>query len=395
VDLSRQRAALERGWERVVVVRALSGLGDMLCAVPALRALRAELPRAHIAVVAPDAVHPILERFDAYVDEVISFPGYPGLGGLACTVGALPAFLEKMHARRWDAVLQLHGSGIVSNPFAALLGGRETFGFYLPSQWCPDPDRFWPYPAHDSEVHRCLGLLARLGIPERGQHLEFPLRQSDRMELADVLGGERLDARGYAVVHPGAASPPRRWPAEHFARVVDALAGRGLRVVLTGTAQEEAVAVSVASAAHADTVNFAGRTSLGALAALVDGARVVVSNDTGVAHLADALATPSVVVFTWSDPARWAPLDRRRHRVVAQASVEQNPCRHGEVVTGHRCLRDGCAANARTESDLPDAFVPVDVVLAEADGVLAEADALQEHVSGAEDAVGAGAADAA
>jgi ADP-heptose:LPS heptosyltransferase len=214
-----------------------------------------------------------------------------------------------------------------------------------------------------------------LGIPPQGEDLEFPLRARDREDLAGLLGSERLDAGGYAVVHPGAASPPRRWPADHFARVVDALAARGLRVVLTGTAKEEEVAASVAAAAQADTLNLAGRTSLGALAALVDDARLVVSNDTGVAHLADALATPSVVVFTWSDPARWAPLDRRRHRVVAQSSVEQNPCRHGEVVTGHRCLRDGCAANARTEADLPQAFVPVETVLDRADELLGDADA--------------------
>jgi hypothetical protein len=85
---------------------------------------------------------------------------------------------------------------------------------------------------------------------------------------------------------------------------------------------------------------------------------------------------------------------------VVQASVEQNPCRHGEVVKGHRCLRDGCVADARTDADLPSAFAPVEAVLAEADELLAGdtvADSLVGTLADAE-AVGtqtAGAADAA
>ena len=122
----------------------------------------------------------------------------------------------------------------------------------------------------------------------------------------------------YACLHPGASRPDNRWSPEHFAVVADRLAGAGHRVVLTGSRAEAPVTHAVASAMSAPAVDLAGRTSVVGLAAVYAGARLVVSNDTGAAHVAAAVRTRSVVVFpTDGDPDRWAPLDRARHRVVA------------------------------------------------------------------------------
>ena len=93
---------------------------------------------------------------------------------------------------------------------------------------------------------------------------------------------------------------------------------RGLRIVLTGTEEERELVARVKVAMTAPTLDLSGRTSLGALGALVGSCRLVVSNDTGIAHVADALATPSVVIFRAGAPEveRWAPLDRELHRVM-------------------------------------------------------------------------------
>ena len=85
---------------------------------------------------------------------------------------------------------------------------------------------------------------------------------------------------------------------------------------MTGTADERAITGAVLSAMRESAVDLAGETTLGVLAALLAHSRLLVSNDTGVSHIAAALRVPSVVVFTGSDPARWAPLDRTRHQVV-------------------------------------------------------------------------------
>jgi ADP-heptose:LPS heptosyltransferase len=119
-------------------------------------------------------------------------------------------------------------------------------------------------------------------------------------------------------VHPGASDAARRWSPEHFAVTADYFARDGYRVVLTGSAGEASVTADVARRMRYGALDLAGCTSLGAMAALLGDAAIVVSNDTGVSHLAAALRAPSVIVFLASDPLRWAPLDRTRHRVVGR-----------------------------------------------------------------------------
>src|SRR5262249_19792738 len=118
--------------------------------------------------------------------------------------------------------------------------------------------------------------------------------------------------------HPGASAAARRWPAGRFAAVAGWLGRQGWRVVLTGTAGEAGLTAAVARAAGVPALDLAGRTDLGMAAALRGGARLLVCNDTGVSHLAAAVRTPSVVVSTGDNPARWAPVDRGRHRVLCQ-----------------------------------------------------------------------------
>ena len=120
--------------------------------------------------------------------------------------------------------------------------------------------------------------------------------------------------RPYACLHPGATRAGNRWPAERFAAVGDRLAAAGHRVVLTGTDGERDAVDTVTRAMVAPALDACGRTSVGTLAALFAGAGVLVSNDTGAAHLAAAVGAPSVVVFpSDGDPRRWAPLDRDLH----------------------------------------------------------------------------------
>lgn len=311
---------LEGPLERVAVVRALPGLGDLLCAVPALRALRAALPDAQITLVGLASARPFAERFAQYVDELLVCPGFPGVVSPP-DPRAVPAFLAEAQARRFDLALQLHGSGVTSNPLAALLGARQTAGCFLPGQYCPDETRFVPLPEDQHEIRRALAPLARLGLPLQGEALEFPLRPEDRAALAALPQARALTPGGYVCLHPGASTPLRRWAPEGFAAAADALAGRGLAVVLTGGADERGLTAAVARAMRAPALDLAGQTGLGALAALLSGAALLLSNDTGVAHLGAALGLPSVVVFAGesADPAhmrRWAPLDGLRHRAI-------------------------------------------------------------------------------
>lgn len=302
-------------------MRVLSGLGDLLCAVPALRALRAGMPAAHVTLVGTSGTDWFVDRFARYVDELLVVPAWPGLPEVGGDVHQAARFIDAAQDRRFDLALQLHGSGAVSNPFTALLGAKAMAGHHVAGQWCPDPDTFPEYPSSAHEVHRLLGVTRALGIPDRGEALELPLTSTDLGERLSLVSRGVVPAGDYACVHAGASIAARRWDPVAFAAVGDQLAQRGLQVVLTGTPAERAITATVAAAMSRPAIDLAGRTSLGGLTAVLEGASVVITNDTGVSHLAAALATPSVVMFLASDPARWAPLAAARHRAVVLATV--------------------------------------------------------------------------
>ncbi|WP_328600961.1 glycosyltransferase family 9 protein [Actinomadura physcomitrii] len=270
---------------RALVLRAL-GLGDLLTAVPALRALRRGMPGARITLAAPPALAPLALATGA-VDDVL--PADSGLGPLpsAGPVGA---------------AVNLHGRGPRSHRvLAALRPGRLLAFAHTGALHTDGPD--WDPGEH--EVARWCRLVRAYGF------------DADPDDLDLAAPAVPSPAPGAVVVHPGAAFPARRWPAERFAAVAAALRAGGERVVVTGGPGEGALAHGVVELAGLDPRDdLAGRTHLPQLAALVAGARLVVCGDTGVAHLATAFRTPSVLLFGPTPPARWGPPDRAEHRVL-------------------------------------------------------------------------------
>ncbi|HET6883428.1 MAG TPA: hypothetical protein VFI31_24975, partial [Pirellulales bacterium] len=208
--------------QRVAVLRALQ-LGDLLCSVPAFRALRAALPTAHITLICLPWAREFAQRFDKYFDDFLEFPGFPGLPERPFAVEEFPDFLSRAHRAHFDLAIQLHGSGSFVNPLLLLLGAKSNAGYFVPGEWCPDPEYFLPYPDDQPEVERHLSLMEFLGAPARGDYMEFPLKPSDRRELTEVAASRSLSPGGYVCLHPGARYPSRRWGAEKFAAVGDEL----------------------------------------------------------------------------------------------------------------------------------------------------------------------------
>lgn len=324
-----------RSTSRIVVLRALQ-IGDLLVSVPMFRALRGALPRARIALVGLPWASWFVDRFPSYVDELIEFPGLPGLPERTPDVAAFPRFLHHVQTRRFDLALQAHGSGAYVNTLAALFGAAHCAGFFTPGEWCPDPRRFVPYPDEGRETARGLALLRALGIEATDESLELPLLERERRRAAETLADHGIGAAPYACLHPGGRNPSRRWPPERFAAVADWLHAQGLRVVLTGSAEDAPIIAAVARAARAPLAGTAGRLDLGEMAAVIAGARLLVCNDTSVSHVAAALRVPSVIVTLGSDPERWAPADRDLHRSVWEP-IACRPCAHGECPIGHPC----------------------------------------------------------
>jgi ADP-heptose:LPS heptosyltransferase len=328
----------------IAVFRALQ-LGDMLCVVPALRALRRAAPQAWITLVGLPWAREFAHRFRHYVDDFMAFPGFPGMPETKPDLPALSRFLTDARYRRFDLAIQLHGNGSLSNSVVGLLGARRQAGFYTAGAWCPDAATCPPWGEPEHEVTRFLRLVQWLGGGVGGgvgvcvadTALEFPFEPSDHAALASL---EPLPPPGsYACIHAGARMRSRRWPAARFGQVADGLAARGWQIVLTGGPDERAIAAEVRRHMAAPALDLSGRTTLGALALLVSRSALLVSNDTALSHVAAATGTPSVIVCSGADPERWAPLDRARHRVVA-APAACRPCGFETCPIGHPCALD-------------------------------------------------------
>lgn len=334
--MNEARGSRCSGAGRIAVLRALQ-LGDMLCAVPALRAVREAYPQAHVTLIGLPWARAFADRFARYVDDFLEFPGFPGLPERDARPAEVLAFLAEAQRRRFDLAIQLHGSGRHVNECVQLLGARRTAGFHRAGDAVPDATRFLAWPEEGTEVQRLLRLVEHLGIVPRGEALEFPLLDRDVVDL-ETAPGVPAPGTPFCCVHAGARFGSRRWPTERFAAVADALAREGLRVVLTGVASEADVTSRVRAQMRAEATDLTGQLSLGALAALVQRAELVVCNDTGVSHVAAAVGTPSVVVSSGSDAARWTPTDGHKH-VVLWADAPCRPCMHVECPVGHACAR--------------------------------------------------------
>jgi len=311
--------------DRIAIFRALQ-LGDMLCTVPAFRALRAAFPQAKITLIGLPWAERFARRFWRYLDDFIVFPGWPGLPEQEPRLDQIPAFLKDLQARKFDLAIQMQGSGSISNPLVVSFGARSTAGFYRPGEYGEGQPGFFPYPQGEHEIRIFLHLMRELGVAAAGESLEFPVSEAEKQSFARFREALGFESNEYAVLHPGARFAGRRLPPEIFAGVGDALAEMGLKVIVTGTQSERELTRAVVEHMRYPAVDAGGQTDLGTLALLISNARILISNDTGVSHIAAAFETPSVILFTVSDADRWRPLNHRIHRGILNAlevSVEE------------------------------------------------------------------------
>lgn len=299
--------------KKIAVFRALQ-LGDMLCAVPAIRALHHAYPNARITLLGLPWSASLAERFPEYIHRFKHFPGYPGLPEQDLDPSRFTRFLKEVQDEKYDLVLQMQGNGSVVNPMVKLLGGKYTAGFCLPGDYCPDEKLCLPYPTGIHEIERHLALVQHLGINNTDTTLAFPLYQKDEEEFRELRFP--VQPHRYVCVHPGSRSARRQWPVEHFAQLANECSAGGYTVVLTGTKDEWPIVTEVAKRLTKEPVMAAGKTSLGAAGVLLRDAALLISNCTGVSHMAAALKTPSVVISMDGEPERWAPLNKALHRTI-------------------------------------------------------------------------------
>lgn len=280
----------------VLVLRAL-GLGDLLTAVAPLRGVRRAWPDRRLLLAAPAGVGGWLADLGV-VDAALP------------TDGLQPDWLDT--APGWPGghvAVNLHGRGPQSHRLLQRTSPAQMVAF-----GCPDAGHTGPrWRPEEHEVLRWCRLVGQAGGDCGPQDLR----------LAAL--GPQADRSAHVVLHPGAASQARRWPAERWGELARRIVTTGRPVLLTGSAAEEDLCARVvASAPRARSL--AGRLDLRGLAELVGASRMLVCGDTGVAHLGTALGTPSVLLFGPTPPRWWGPLlDVERHTVLWHGQAPGDP----------------------------------------------------------------------
>lgn len=300
--------------ERIAIFRALF-VGDLLMTVPAFRALRHRFPKAEITLIGLPWARSIMPHLGHYLDRFVEFQGYPGLPEVEVVPERTAGWLREQQEYGYDLALQMHGDGNISNELVAALGARVTAGFALPGD-----DRLTlslPAIEQGNEVLRWLTLTAMLGAPAQGAEIDFPLTTGGERQAERLLSELPIGSGPLVGLHIGAKAANRRWPPECFTALGDELVERyGARIVLTGSESERGLTQTVAERMRCPVLDLAGRTDIGAFAAVIARLDLLVSNDTGASHLAAATRTRSIVLFGAEVPERYAPLNKELHRIV-------------------------------------------------------------------------------
>jgi len=327
---------------RVLVVR-LRSIGDTVLATPSLIALRRSLPHAEIDILLEDLVAPVLDGFEGV--NVVSV----GSGNAANLRTA-----RYLRSRRYDVAINLHG-GTTSSIFVRASGAKQRVGLShyryprLYDHLFSSAADFWGR----SEMHSAeqqLAVLGFAGIPVADRPKSRLAVTDDAVRSVEAkfraLGHlPPSDKPGIALIHPAAAFATKQWATEHFAVIVDHLARLGLRPVAVAARHEAAILKKLSALSTARIITFDDLT-LPEITTLASAARIFVGNDSGIAHIAAAVGTPSVVVFGSSNRNHWHPWTDAANEIV----FDPMPC---QPCAGYKCKVFGepkCILNVRASA---------------------------------------------
>jgi lipopolysaccharide heptosyltransferase II len=313
-------------WRKVIVFRT-DRLGDLILSLPVVEMLKTSLPRAQVDLFVNPYTVP-LARLQRNVSRVIP-DEYPGFRGLM----ALTRFLR---SQQYDLAVHLYPlPRLALATFLARVPVRtgtiyRTFSFLFNKRI-----RLHRRNAGMHERDLNLRLIEGIGIPMGPVTAGLTVPEGFREEIIDLLTTKGIppSREGLVVLHPGSGGSSLNWPAEHFGCLGERLLEKGIQVVLTGTDGDRSVVEQVKTHMGVGATDLCGQLDLEHLAALLSVASLVVSNSTGPLHLADAMGTKVIGLYSpylAAEPHRWGP-----HGQLENAFVPS-----GELCP--RCTRDRC-----------------------------------------------------
>jgi len=300
------------GLKNILIIKP-SSLGDIILALPALTALRKSFPDAKISWLIRPEFAPILENHP-HLTKLISFDRkflgkawfHPG-----ATVSLISLIKQLRHAE-FDAVIDFQGLFRTAS-LAWLSGCKNRFGIAKAREFAP---LFYTHKITQTKdcihlVDYYLKIIKAAGASELDVEFVLPQHPEAAESVERLLKSHYVSPDKYVVFIPGSAHDDKRWPVERFAELAERISlHHKLPIVATGDTGETSLIEKLKELTSIPVANIAGKTSLSELVVLLKNARLVVSNDTGPGHIAAALSTPLVLMFSWSNPARIAPYKR-------------------------------------------------------------------------------------
>ncbi|HUS11723.1 MAG TPA: glycosyltransferase family 9 protein [Pyrinomonadaceae bacterium] len=341
--------------KRILIVR-LRSIGDTVLATPSLCALKRFVPHARVDILLEDWVAPVLNGFP-HVDHVITLERK--------SASSRARVARQLRANCYDVVYNLHG-GTTATLLTRATGAKHRIGYRtyqyarLHNELSPASSVLWGREKTHS-VEQQLALLGWTGVPvsdrpptQLAVTAEAAATITTRLKAAGFQRGS-LD-RPFAVIHPAAAFATKQWAAERFGRLAEHLISQGLPAIAIITPNEKSIIDDMNRDAATPVPAFTD-LSLPEITALLARARLFIGNDSGIAHIAAAVAAPSVVIFGSSNTAHWRPWASAASEIVFE-ELECQPC-HGyfcEKFAEPECIKR----------------VPVERVVAAAERVLRE-----------------------
>lgn len=326
----RRRESVDlEGLRRIAVIKTVA-IGDVVQALPTLKALRQRFPDARIEFITTPRVREVVEGFP-YADEIVYYDVFGSHGGLA----GVARFATELRERRYDAWIELEHYYRFTTILGYLSGAKVRVGFAIPGQ----VRRFLfsigaPYPTDAHEMESFLSIARALGAPVEGaKPVPIPVSDEDvrgaREWVASSVAGLPPSQRGHGLVVMHTTTSPvsigRRWASDRWVELADRVAERyGLTAVFTGAPEDVPVLRDLSGLTRQPSLVSAGALSLRQFSVLAGMARLVVSVDTGPLHVAAATGTPTVAMFGPSDYRKWRPYGPGNLAVTA--GLDCSPC---------------------------------------------------------------------
>jgi heptosyltransferase-2 len=335
-----RRNEIPPSYQRILITK-LVAIGDLVCCLPTVRAIKGSFPQSHLAILVTPRVREVVEGC-SYLDEIIYYDIFgkdAGLRGFIRTI-------KKLRRKKFDLVIELDHYYRITTLISHLAAIKNKAGFDLPNQGRRHLYTIKvPYALDKHEVETFLGVAEQIGANALERELvEIWVSPEDQEYVSQFLAGEGVNSQDVLVcIHPGTgpSATSRRWKPERFASVADWLMEEfDAKVILTGVASEIELVNRIAELMTKRPIIAAGKTNLKQLAEIARRCRLFISVDTGPLHIAAAMKTKVIGLYGPNTPVKWGPYGDGH--IVIYKGLACSPCTKQYLGQVSKCTNPIC-----------------------------------------------------